>query len=93
MSESRSMLTAAVVAVFFTLGSCASFDGVFSAVTGETPGEAFAAEMQMRIIFPLVFYGYGGDPEHGYEESIGTVCRNSPNEFDEPRGVRIGAWR
>ncbi len=80
MSESRSMLTAAVVAVFFTLAACASFDGIFPAVTGETPGEAFAAEMQMRIIFPLVFYGYGGDPEHGYEESIGTVWEQRDSE-------------
>ncbi len=80
MNASRSLLTAAVVAVFITLGSCASLDSVVSAVTGEAPGEAFAAEMQMQIIFPLVFYGYGGDPEHGYEESIGTVWEQTDRE-------------
>lgn len=91
MNETRSTLAgsrrtgwvAASVSVLFALGSCASLDQVFSAVTGEVPGEAFAAEMQMRVVFPLAFYGYGGDPAHGYGESIGTVWEQTDSESDD----------
>lgn len=80
-SRVRVTIATGLVAGALTLGSCAGLDQAISAMSsGDFGAAAFTADLQMRTIFPIVFYGYGGDPEHGYEPSVGTVWEQTDGD-------------
>lgn len=65
---------------------CAAFDTAFDLTRGDAfSGSAgqFAARMQVQSALPFVLYGYGGDPEFGYEDGVGTVWEHSRDDGEE----------
>ncbi len=67
----RIMAVGLAAAVVMT--GCAAFDSAMAMATGDFDMDRFSAEMQVNMILPIALYGYGGDPQHGYEEGVGTV--------------------